>query len=166
MRPQEIIQKHGGTLEVQSSTTSEDHGTTFTISLPVQSSQSQKRDTGQSDNQKILIVDDESNVREILEDILSTEGHHVQSSESGEEALNLLQNEAFDLVFTDLSLPQMDGYSLADAIKSQWPQTSVCLITGWDNPLIAEKGIQNKVDRMLNKPFHMDDVIQAVKELT
>ena len=94
------------------------------------------------------------------------EGHEVHSSASGEEALLLLQKQTFNLVFTDLSLPQMDGYNLAETIKTQWPQTSVCLITGWDNPLIAEKSVQNKVDRMINKPFHMDDVLRAVSELT
>ncbi len=162
----DIVEEHGGTLEVTSSVEPQNHGTSFTVSLPVESSTHKKTTSQPTNIQRILIVDDESNVREILEDILSTEGHEVHSSASGEEALMLLQKHTFNLVFTDLSLPQMDGYSLAEAIKTQWPQTSICLITGWDNPLIAEKSVQNKVDRMINKPFHMDDVLQAVNELT
>ena len=162
----ELIEKHNGSLTVDSKTDPENHGTAFTLQLPVQAAAPHSSKSLSSGSQRVLIVDDESNVREILEDILCTEGHQITTCASGEEALTIMQNQSFELVFTDLSLPQMDGYALTDTIKSQWPQTSVCLITGWDNPLVTEKGVQNKVDRMINKPFHMDEVLQAVRELT
>ena len=111
-------------------------------------------------------MDDEPNVREILEDLLSAEGHETLSCESGEKALELLRENSVDLVFTDLTLPQMDGYRLASAIKKTWAQLPVCLITGWDNPLILKEEADGQVDRLVNKPFRMEEVLQAVRELT
>lgn len=162
----EIVEKNQGQISVQSQTEGAAPGTTFTLLLPLSKKRGESTTATEHVSRKILIVDDERNVREILEDLLTAEGHEAISCESGEEALQLLDAHTVDLVFTDLSLPQMDGYTLAAAIKTKWPQIPVCLITGWDNPLILKQDTERRVDRLVNKPFHVEEVLRAVVELT
>tara|TARA_Y100001954_G_scaffold238179_2_gene304584 strand:- start:2943 stop:5348 length:2406 start_codon:yes stop_codon:yes gene_type:complete len=162
----EIVEKNEGHIQVSSHTEGADKGTIFSLYLPMSLKQSKNAHPSESAPRTILIVDDEPNVREILEDLLSAEGHRALSCESGEEALEVLAKQEIDLVFTDLTLPKMDGYTLASQIKSQQPQMPVCIITGWDNPLILKEDPATHVDRVVNKPFRMEEVMRAVSDLT
>ena len=162
----EMIESNGGRIEVTSETQGPRHGTTFRLLLPLSTPRANPTEVGEKSGRRILIVDDEPNVREILEDLLSAEGHETLSCESGEKARKLLRENSVDLVFTDLTLPQMDGYRLASAIKKTWAQLPVCLITGWDNPLVTKEEADGQVDRLVNKPFRMEEVLRAVRELT
>ena len=78
---------------------------------------------------KILVIDDEKDVRELLGDILTDSGHETAIADSGSEGLKMFQQGDFDLVFTDLGMPGMSGWQVAEAIKEINGKTPVALIT-------------------------------------
>src|SRR5437588_224401 len=79
----------------------------------------------------ILVVDDEAQVRELLHDILESEGYNVVLAEGGREALLLFDAGNFDGVFTDIGMPGMSGWELARAIRERNQQIPLAVITGW-----------------------------------
>ncbi len=79
---------------------------------------------------KILIVDDSKDIRDILSKVISLMGFEAAVASNGNEALNLFLTNSFDLVLTDLEMPDIDGWTLALHIKDKSPNTPVVLITG------------------------------------
>jgi CheY-like chemotaxis protein len=81
---------------------------------------------------RILAIDDESRFRETLADVLEEQGHVVVQAPGGEEGLRLLEaGERFDLVITDLGMPDMTGWDVVRAVRERWPGLPVGLLTGW-----------------------------------
>ena len=78
---------------------------------------------------KILVVDDEEIIRNILLDMLSQDGHSVQTAVDGRDALEYLENDSWDLVLSDLTMPRLDGAALLKIIRERWPETLVIIIT-------------------------------------
>jgi CheY-like chemotaxis protein len=107
--------------------------------------------------QRILIVDDEVEVREILAETLEDFGYVVATAASGEEALpTLLGDRGIALVITDVRMPGMSGLELADEIRRQRPEVKVVLISGYFLPQVVPQ-------RFLKKPFHMKDLASIVR---
>jgi len=114
---------------------------------------------------KILIVDDNPNMSTLLSDILEIfdfEGFHA---ENGKEALDRLRQSKYDMVFTDLRMPQMDGYDLLDAIKSEHPSMPVVVVTGYAVGDAREDEITAKADGFLHKPFKVDEIESILTNL-
>nr|BCX01177.1 MAG: hypothetical protein KatS3mg041_1223 [Bacteroidota bacterium] len=109
---------------------------------------------------RMLVVDDEPVVRAVLAKLLRLEGHTVVEAESGEQALRELERAPFELVFTDLGMPHMDGRTLARQIRSRWPAVGIVLVTGYLDP--TEEAYP-EIDVLLRKPFKLDEVRIAVK---
>jgi len=80
---------------------------------------------------RILVVDDDQGMRELVEIMLSKEGYDVTSAESPVKALNILRKTVFDLVITDLKMPKIDGIEFLKTIKDLYPETIVILITAF-----------------------------------
>ncbi|MCK5010507.1 MAG: PAS domain S-box protein, partial [Deltaproteobacteria bacterium] len=106
-----IINRHRGIIGVGST---EGKGTTFTIKLPITSEKTREEKrkplTGKRDKARILVVEDEEGVRELLKDILIDGGHEVETASRGSEGVKMLKKKDFDLVFTDLGMPGMSGW--------------------------------------------------------
>jgi CheY-like chemotaxis protein len=111
---------------------------------------------------KILVVDDSQNIREMLEDFLDFEGHQPVLAKDGREALKLFSEQDFDLVITDLGMPGMSGWDLSRQIKQKNPETPIIIITGWGAQLSDEDCKRNEVELLISKPFHLDQVKQAI----
>ena len=111
---------------------------------------------------KVLVVDDSQNIREMLEDFLAFEGHQPVLAKDGKEALKLFSEQDFDLVITDLGMPGMSGWQLSKHIKQGNPETPIIVITGWGAQLGDEDLTNNDVELILSKPFHLDQVKQAI----
>ena len=111
---------------------------------------------------RILVVDDSQNIREMLEDFLDFEGHQPVLAKDGKEALELFSEQEFDLVITDLGMPGMSGWQLSKHIKQGKPETPIIIITGWGAQLSDEDLTNNDVELILSKPFHLDQVKQAI----
>jgi two-component system response regulator ResD len=110
---------------------------------------------------RILVVDDEKGVRDIMAGLLSDLGYDVAVAADGAEALILLQGVNFGLVLTDLNMPGMDGLNLAGRIKED-SSTPVVLITGSDRRSVEERLKDSAVDSVLFKPFRVEDLVAVV----
>ena len=166
---QSIIRRHGGEITVESRTTGPDRGTTFVIALPkapaTQEEQAPAAAYAPSGGKaRVLVIDDEENIRDILTDILVTGDHDVVTAADGQEGLRKLEEDDFDLVFTDLGLPGMSGYDVAAAVKKKRPGVPVGLVTGWGATLDPEKAKAHGVDLVLSKPFRFDQVLKLVDQ--
>ena len=111
---------------------------------------------------RILLVDDQEEVRETVRLLLSLDEHSVVEARNGQEALELFAPGRFDLVITDFAMPVMRGDEMSKNIKQLAPTQPILMITG-----SAEKfgGIEATVDNLLKKPFGFEDLRHAVAEL-
>lgn len=114
---------------------------------------------------RILIVDDEKAIRDILSEILSVMGFEVVVASSGNEGLHLFLKDSFDLVLTDLEMPGIDGWTLALYIKEKSPKTPIVLVTGEDKGGIMEKLEGSCVDSVMFKPFRLEDIQETVQNM-
>lgn len=112
---------------------------------------------------RILVVDDESVVLDILAQMLKALGYEVRSAFSGEEGMALLDSNAFDLVFTDYLMPDMDGFELARGVKQTAPDCPVIMITGQPLETIHDQMASGTVDLLLYKPFVLHAIRQATR---
>jgi CheY-like chemotaxis protein len=118
----------------------------------------------------ILIVDDDPVLLKSLRNILENDGHGIQVANGGQAGIDAFAEARrhgvpFDLVFTDLGMPHVDGRTVAAAIKSISPDTPVVLLTGWGNRLLAERDLPEHVDRVLSKPPKLVELRAALRDL-
>jgi CheY-like chemotaxis protein len=112
---------------------------------------------------RILCIDDEPGVRELLHDCLENDHHKVSTAAGGKEGLEMFrasrrEQKPFDVVITDLGMPEMDGYHLARAIKAESPDTPILMLTGWGSMIKADGESTPEVDAVLSKPPHMQEL--------
>ncbi|MBI5026861.1 MAG: sigma-54-dependent Fis family transcriptional regulator [Nitrospirae bacterium] len=112
---------------------------------------------------RILVIDDEAIVRVSCQRALAPEGYDVEATSRGDEALKLLEEENFDIVLTDLKMPDMDGIEVLKKIKESWPQLVVIIITGYGTVSTAVQAIKLGAFDYIEKPFTPDDIIAVVK---
>jgi len=112
---------------------------------------------------KILVIDDEKNIRDCLSMVLSFMGFEVAAASSGNEGLNLFLKSSFDLVLTDLQMPDMDGWALAFNIKEESPDTPVVLMTGEERGGVLERLKGSCVDSVVFKPLLLEDIQKTVQ---
>lgn len=105
---------------------------------------------------RILVVEDEADVRELCTVLLRLLGHEVASVGSGERALFSLRSRRYDIVITDLGLPGMDGWAVARAVKQQAPSTLVGLMSGWEVTRNGKELGAVGVDFVIPKPFDLN----------
>jgi PAS domain S-box-containing protein len=164
-----IVEAHGGTLTV---TCPVEGGAVFTILLPVGPVNAASPDTerlakASAGQRSILIVDDEAEIRETLSEILTSECHRVVAVGSGREALERMAAEQFDVILTDMRMPDIDGRELYRQIKERWPDQAkrVVFVTG-DTLASALRDFVAKSGRLvIEKPFVPSDVRRVVDEL-
>ena len=108
--------------------------------------------------EKILVVDDEQSLREVLSIMLKRAGYAVTSVSDGEEAIEQVQKEIFDLVITDLRMPKVDGMEVLRAVKSASPETVVLIITAFATADSAVEAMKQGAYDYLTKPFQVDEV--------
>lgn len=110
---------------------------------------------------KILIVDDDRNIRNLLVDFFTPRGHEVKSSSNGSEALAALERCAVDLVISDIRMPVMDGATLLREIRKLHPGVRVALMTGYYRE--PEKAISLGADYFIEKPFSIAEILAVVE---
>jgi CheY-like chemotaxis protein len=110
---------------------------------------------------RVLLIDDDSMVRETAGRLLESAGHDVLTAESGSEGLRRLAEGPMDIVLTDLGMPEMTGWEVARAVRARDPRIPILLLTGWGDQFqdVAERSL---VDGVLGKPFRLDDLQRAI----
>lgn len=154
-----VMQRHEGTIEIDSAP---GRGTTMRLLFPLREYKAPDEYSQQGreislPSLRILCVDDDPGVRELLYEMLTNEGHQPTLADGGQAGINafqesLTQGEPFDLVFTDLGMPYVGGAEVAKAIKQASPQTPVILLSGWGRQLKESEEIPPAVDIVMGKP--------------
>ncbi|HEX2915161.1 MAG TPA: GAF domain-containing protein [Chloroflexia bacterium] len=160
-----IIARHGGNIEVNSIL---GLGSRFTITLPLSEAQAPEPETQPETTAqalRVLIIDDEPSLLYVLKRGLQADQHQVTALTSGQEAIDLFirQPYDFDLVFTDLSIGDLNGWQVAKAIKSIRPDLPVLLVTGWGAELNSEMLKEYDIAEVIAKPYRFNDVRLAIQ---
>lgn len=115
-------------------------------------------------NESILVVDDEPALRELANQILTHFGYYVLTASSGEAALNLLVGNTVDLVLSDVIMPDMDGYQLAEQVSKLYPLIKIQLASGFSDNRHTESDLQLK-QNILNKPYSSKELLTSIRLL-
>ena len=114
----------------------------------------------------ILIVDDERSMRDFLKILLEKEGHKVNTAESGDRALTILDAQAVDVVVSDIRMPGMSGIELLEAIKERLPELPMIMITAFASPEDAVLAMKNGAFDYITKPFNVDEIKAVIASAT
>jgi PAS domain S-box-containing protein len=155
-----IIERHNGMITVESEL---GKGTTFHIDLPVAENcapawSGEAQTIEQTKSLSILVIDDEEFVRETLGEMLADLKHRVVTVDGGRAGLERLGAQKFDVVFTDLAMPEMDGWETAREIHKRFPGLPVVLVTGYGATAQPPSGELDLVAGIIGKPFDFDQV--------
>ena len=114
---------------------------------------------------QVLVVDDEEIARTNLEYILRKEGHQVSTAANGQEALEKVKAQEFDVVVTDLKMERMDGLQLLESVKQITPQTEIIMVTGYATVSTAVDALRKGAAHYLSKPIKLDELRNTVREI-
>ena len=112
---------------------------------------------------RILIVDDEPMIRDLLSQALQIMGHSVETCSSGRKALEILEAEGFDLVMLDVGLPDITGFEAMASIKANSPQTPVILISGDAADQSKAKALAKGASAYVVKPIRLEDLTDTIQ---
>ena len=162
---QGIVQEHNGRIEVESAP---GKGTVFHLVFPYAAdapapervpTQRAAHDAEQRGDLRVLVVDDEPMVRTVTAKLLRLRGHDVREADGGPSALGLLADMTFDVVVSDLSMPDMTGRELAAAIRQRYERLPVVLLTGDTDAEVESEDIS----AVVKKPFQLSALIDALR---
>jgi DNA-binding response OmpR family regulator len=113
---------------------------------------------------RVLVIDDDEDIRRLLADILTSAGHLVTDASSGAEAVEIFKKGSYDLVLTDLEMPGMSGWEIARSIKKLAPNVMIALITGWGETIDRAHVQESGIDTIVSKPFRIDQILCLTRE--
>jgi CheY-like chemotaxis protein len=159
-----ILSRHGARIAVESE---EGRGSTFRITFPRGEPRAASPAAAAAappaiEGLRCLVVDDERAVAAVLGDVLEASGHRVVVLTDGAEAITRVQQEPFDVVFTDLAMPRVSGWDVAHAVKAAAPTVPVFLVTGFGVELSAAERRAHGIEAVFSKPLRIEDITRAV----
>jgi CheY-like chemotaxis protein len=165
----DIVERHGGSVSIDSEI---GKGTTVRLRLHASRFQIIPASEAPAERQvmpehaaRVLLVDDDPRLLTVLSDVLRSEGHAITTAANGEEALAVFDPGAHDVVITDLGMPKMNGWEVAERIKTRSPATAVFILTGWGEGVSAHESMQF-VDRVIAKPVSAGALLEQLAGLT
>jgi signal transduction histidine kinase/CheY-like chemotaxis protein len=166
-----IVSRHNGAIQVESEV---GKGTKFKIELPLAQGLTKPRQSSsdvsnakraRSKMIKILVVDDEERVRQLLCEILEESGYEVIMANNARDGLALFDQDDFDAVFTDIGMPGMNGWEFSRAIRERNRLIPLAVITGWGEIISETEKTSAGVDWVLTKPFSVDEILDVTEEV-
>jgi PAS domain S-box-containing protein len=178
-----LVELHGGTVRAESP--GKGHGATFTVSLPVGpvllppntrppdwviTGADEILDKSALDGLRILVVDDDADSRELTGVVLAQYGAHIQTADSGRQALELLDQVETDVLISDIGLPEMDGYDLIRHLRESLPnhgdQITAIALSGYAREEDRAKALATGYNAYLPKPVALTELIMVITSLT
>lgn len=120
---------------------------------------------GTTGDQRVLLADDEEDLRETLADLLAHVGYRVTTADSGASAVAAARAHGFDLLLTDLRMPDMDGAETITAIKQIDPTIRVIVITGYSSEEVAADCRRRGADEIVPKPFDIKELLRIMERV-
>ena len=116
-------------------------------------------------NVKILIVDDDPIVLTSCKRVLEAEGFEVCMVPSADKALEVMKNKTFDILLIDVKMPERDGMYLMRAVKKQWPEVPIVVMSGYPTPETIAEGLELVAEEFIAKPFTPDELLKIVRQV-
>jgi len=166
-----VTQRHEGTIEILSEM---GKGTTFRLVLPVREIICVDHETHEKGGpiapMRILCIDDEPLLCELLKEILSRDGHTVETSDGGQSGLDAFRKaqadqKPFDVVITDLGMPYLDGREVVKVLRAESPKTPIVMLTGWGAFMKEEDPLPKLVDELLSKPPRSSEIRNTLRRV-
>ncbi len=117
------------------------------------------------EDQKILIVDDDPSIVDLLNQFLKRKGFKCKTAADGQEAIDLLEKSPFTIIVTDLIMPRVDGLELLKKVKESWPNTDVIVMTGYTKNFTYTDVIKAGASDFVQKPFTLDEIEAKLQRL-
>lgn len=159
-----ILSRHHGSIGVESEA---GRGTTFSLRIPAGSSDACEAAAPLAQLPfvpcTVLIVDDEPALREVLMEALTDAGHKVTSAPGGREAIRMLDLVQFDVVLTDLGMPEVSGWDVVEAAVARRPNMIIGVVTGWGETLDLQKTRDRGVAFVVSKPFEAEHLQREIQ---
>lgn len=115
--------------------------------------------------QRVLLVEDEESLLDIIRLNLEMEGYEVVTATNGKKAIQLTQSQHFDLMLLDVMLPEVDGFQICEQVRLRDEATPIMFLTAKDGHLDRIQGLKRGADDYLTKPFHLEELLLRVKKL-
>ena len=165
-----VMERHEGNIEIDSEL---GKGTTFRLIFPVRTKASADTEPESVDTiapMRILCIDDEPLLRELITEMLERDGHEVEACDSGQSGLDEFRlagerGRPFDLVITDLGMPYLDGRQVAKIVRHESPKTPIVMLTGWGAFMKEDGSNPPEVDGVLSKPPRSRELREALRRL-
>jgi signal transduction histidine kinase/ActR/RegA family two-component response regulator/HAMP domain-containing protein len=167
-----VMERHEGTIEIESEP---GKGTTMRLVFPMReltaaASGRAKPTHAPLPTLRILCIDDEPLLREMLEQLLENAGHIAALADSGQAGVEMFRNarqlgEPFDVVITDLGMPYLDGRQVAQTIKRETPDMPVIMLTGWGTMMKDDGDTPTQVDAVLSKPPKINELFETISRV-
>ena len=116
------------------------------------------------ENARILIIDDDENIRKVLTTILEDEGYDVESVDTAKKAIERTRRKSYNLALIDIRLPDMEGIELLTRMKNTTPKIRKIIITGYPTLQNAVEAVNRGADAYILKPFDMEKVLEEIKD--
>jgi len=162
----DIIKRHEGQIDIESHPGA---GTTFHIVLPSAPQEQASSPAASSPEQptglRLLLVDDDHTILDVVAEALQDAGHTVDVFDNGAAAVGAIERNTYDVVVTDLGMPNITGWDVARAAKLHQPRLPVLVISGWGAQYGEGQLGDTGVDAMLAKPFHLQQLRESVERL-
>jgi signal transduction histidine kinase/ActR/RegA family two-component response regulator/HAMP domain-containing protein len=168
-----IMQRHEGEIDIESEL---GKGTTMRLTFPIRKPAKAGGVGGPEavaplPTLRILCIDDDPVLRDLLKEMLGSEGHTVEMADGGQEGLHAFRaarqrGEPFDVVITDVGMPYVDGREVASTVKQESPTTPVIILSGWGRQMKAEGDVPAQADYVLSKPPRIHELRQALAKVT
>lgn len=164
-----VVKNHNGLILVNSKL---NKGTTFKIFLPINGDQIELEertkeidDKIEGKNQKILIIDDEENIRQLMMEVLAENNYQVDSAAGAQEGLEMIENNRYDLIILDMLMPEMTGYDFFEQIKNKPDRPKVIVATGYSSLDQIEEMKNSGIEGLIAKPFQFTDMLHLINEV-
>ena len=116
-------------------------------------------------NVKTLIVDDDPIVLDSCKRVFEAEGFEVCLVPSADQALKVMKNSIFDILLIDIKMPERDGMYLIRAVKKQWPEVPIVVMSGYPTPETITEGLKLGAEKFIAKPFTPDELLEIVRQV-